>query len=144
MVQTVLSVCALGISILSLILSFMQNRDKSFKITHVNIKDVDDPIQYAFIGYDIVSIDFLNFNNRDMLISLSDGYIYSHGTNYAVKNPIYYTVKANSVTPLETYILVGKPHPCCKKKYEVWLVFKYKGLLFTRTYKYKQKNEQNK
>ncbi len=137
MVEIILSILALVISVFSLALSFIQSRDKSFNIYHVQIKPLNNSIDLLFNDNDKFSIDLINFNNRDILIYLRDGYICINGKTYSVKS-MYYTIKSNSVTKVEAELSTNDLYSS-SQKYDVLLIFKYKGLLFNRTFKYKEK-----
>lgn len=137
MVEIILSILALVISIFSLALSFIQSRDKSFNIYHVQIKPLNDSFDLLFNDNNKFSIELINFNNRDLLIYLCDGYICINGKTYSVKS-MYYTINANSVTKVEAELSTNDLYSS-SQKYHVLLIFKYKGLLLNRTFKYKEK-----
>lgn len=137
MVEIILSILALGISIFSLALSFIQSRDKTFNIHHIQIKNLSDSFDLLFNDNNKFSIELINFNNRDLLIYLHDGYICKNGKTYSVKS-MYYTINANSVTRVQAELSTNDLY-LSSKKYDVLLVFKYKGLLLNRTFKYKEK-----
>ena len=137
MIEIIVSISALVISIFSLVLSFMQGRDKAFSIHPIQMKTLDDSFDLLFDDNNKISIDLINFNNRDLLIYLRDGYVCIGHKQHAVK-PMYYTIKANSVTNIEIEIS-SNIHQSPKTKYKTWLAFQYKGLIFTKTCKYKEK-----
>lgn len=137
MIEIILSISALIISIVSLTLSFIQSRDKSFNIHKIQYKSFNDSIDLLFNDNKKFSIELMNFNNRDLLIYLCNGYIYINGKAYTV-NAMYYTINANSVTKIEAEFSVVDLYPT-SSKYKALLIFKYKGMLFNRTFKYKEK-----
>lgn len=137
MSEIIISILALLISIFSLILSFIQCRDKSFNIQHIQIKPLKNPIELLFNGNDEFSIDLINFNNRDILIYLRYGYMCINGKTYPVQSN-YYTINANSVTKLEAKFSTDDLYPF-PQKYDIMLIFEYKGLLLNRTFRYKRK-----
>lgn len=136
MTEIIFSIVALVISVFSLALSFIQSRDKSFNIYHVQTKPLKDAFDLLFSDNNRFSVDLINFNNRDMLIYLCDGYVYIDDRRYQVKKE-YYTIKANSVTKIEVEIFVGELYPSTKMNYNKLLVFEYRGLIFKRTYRFK-------
>ena len=137
MVEISLSILALIISIFSFVLSFVQSRDKSFGINHIQVKTLDDSYDLLFNDNSKFLIELINFNNRDLLIYLYDGYICINNEIYSV-NSRYSTIYANSVTKVEAKLSKNNSSHC-SQKYSVLLKFKYKGLLLNRTFMYKEK-----
>lgn len=136
MVEIILSISALVISFFSLALSFIQSRDKSFNVHHIQIKPLNNSFDLLFNDNNKFSIELINFNNRDLLIYLYNGHICINGNTYAV-NPMYYTINANSVTKIEAELSINELDSF-SQKYDVLLIFKYKGLLWNRTFKYEE------
>lgn len=129
------SVAALVISIFSLTLSFLQSYDKAFNIHDIKINPLNDSFDLLFNNQNKFYVDVANYNNRDILIYLYDGYIDITGKKHKLK-PMHYTVKANAITSIEIEILV-ESHQIKRKNYDILLAFKYKGLLFGRVYKHR-------
>lgn len=132
-----ISLIALITSILSLILSFLQSLNKKIVAHDIKIKNLNDGLDLLFDGNDKINIELVNYNDRDILLYLKDGYVEINNQEYSIK-PEYYTAKSNSVTNIQIEI-----HPLLRQRFDkrkgLYLLFQYKGLLFNRNYKVRRK-----
>ena len=100
MLTTGISIAALIISLLSLILSFLLSRNLAPYMNSVYIPTLKDTFGLLFDNNNKFHIEIANYNNRDVLVYLEDGYINVDQKKCALK-PMYYTLKANAVTTIE-------------------------------------------
>lgn len=134
MVETILSILALSISLLSLVLHFFEIRNSQISIHNLEISPLNNFIDLLFVDNNIVNADIANPNNRDILIYLSDGYIDINNQKAKIK-PAYFTIQANSITSVKLEIFIDT-YEAKKKTHDIMLLFEYTGLLFKRKLKY--------
>lgn len=134
--EILLSVAALIISVVSLALSFLQGYDKKPTIHGIKIKKLNDGFDLLFNDNCEAEVELVNYNNRDVLLYLKEGYVEANNQKHLIK-PEYYTAKANSTTKIKIEILTEVSSSMKRKSKEekVYIVFQYKGLLFKRNCK---------
>ena len=125
----IISLIALFISILSFVLSFLQSHDVKMTVNKIEIKNLNDSFALLFDGNNKIKIGLVNYNNRDVLLYLKEGYVEIDKHQHLIK-PAYYTAKSNSVTDIQIEILSSTRG--CIDNNELYLLFQYKGLLGNR------------
>ena len=116
-------------------LHFFEIRDNRFIIHNLNMNPVKDSIELLFNDNRFIDVSIVNYNNKDMLICLTDGYVNINNQRMKLQQQ-YFVIKANSITNIKVEIDVG----ICEDKKAVHnyvFIFKYKGLLFNRKLTYK-------
>ena len=123
-----ISLIAIIISILSLCLSFLQNRNTKIGMHKIEIKNSRDSFELLFNENNKINIGLVNYNDRDILLYLKAGYVEIDNREHLVASA-YYTARSTSVTDIQIEILPStQPHT--NKKEKLYLLFQYKGLLF--------------
>lgn len=125
----IISLIALFISILSFVLSFLQSHDVKMTVNKIEIKNLNDSFALLFDDNNKIKIGLVNYNDRDVLLYLKEGYVEIDKHQHLIK-PAYYTAKSNSVTDIQIEILSSTRE--CIDNNELYLLFQYKGLLGNR------------
>lgn len=119
MLNEIITIISLITSIASLLISVISIRiiSPSLTISKLSICIPDNPYMALFItdGYpnNENHINIINWNNRDILIYIKTGYIHTKQTTHVI-NSKYYTLQANSVTPIK---ITTKPKNIKPKSY---------------------------
>lgn len=89
----IISLIALFISILSFVLSFLQSHDVKMTVNKIEIKNLNDSFALLFDGNNKIKIGLVNYNDRDVLLYLKEGYVEIDKHQHLIK-PAYYTAKS--------------------------------------------------
>ena len=92
----IISLIALFISILSFVLSFLQSHDVKMTVNKIEIKNLNDSFALLFDDNNKIKIGLVNYNDRDVLLYLKEGYVEIDKRQHLIK-PAYYTANRNSI-----------------------------------------------